>query len=101
MVAGVRNCMPIHLAALTRRDFLRRSLTAAAGAFLGSELLVSAKETDPDTWALISDTHLAADPETTAHGINMASHFRTVARDITGLPKRPAGLFLTGDCAYN
>jgi 3',5'-cyclic AMP phosphodiesterase CpdA len=44
---------------------------------------------------------LAADPSLKARGINMADHFTNVSRELIALPKRPAGVFITGDCAYN
>ena len=31
----------------------------------------------------------------------MAEHFETVSRELTALPKLPAGLFINGDCAFN
>src|SRR5262249_24805983 len=57
--------------------------------------------TDPDFWALLSDTHLAADRAQLGRGINMADHFSAVSRELLALPKRPAGVFVTGDCAFN
>jgi 3',5'-cyclic-AMP phosphodiesterase len=93
--------MPIHLPALTRRQFLLRSLTAVAGVALSPSLFAASKRTDKNSWALFSDTHLAADRSTNARGINMTQHFEIVSRDVLALPKRPAGLFVSGDCAYN
>jgi Icc protein len=50
---------------------------------------------------LLSDTHLAADKSLVSRGVNMADHFQQVARELVALPKRPAGVFITGDCAFN
>ena len=61
----------------------------------------AAPGTDANSWALLSDTHLAADRAQQFRGINMTEHFEAVSRELTALPKRPAGLFLTGDCAFN
>jgi 3',5'-cyclic-AMP phosphodiesterase len=93
--------MPIHLPPISRRQFLVRSLLGSAALGLSPELLAATKRTDPNSWALLSDTHLAADPALVARGINMTDHFRQASRELLALPKRPAGVFITGDCAYN
>src|ERR1035441_3948328 len=93
--------MPIHLPAISRRQFLIRSLASGATLALSPSLLAAAKRTDPNFWALLSDTHLAADRGLMARGINMTDHFTSVSRELLALPKRPAGVFITGDCAYN
>jgi len=93
--------MPIHLPPISRRRFLIRSLAAGAGLALRPQLFAAARPTDPDSWALLSDIHLAADRTLMARGINMTDHFTSVSREVLALPKRPAGVFITGDCAYN
>jgi Icc protein len=93
--------MPIHLPAISRRQFLLRSLAGGAALALSPSLLGAAKRTDPNSWALLSDPHLAADRGLMARGINMTDHFTSVSRELLALPKRPAGVFITGDCAYN
>jgi 3',5'-cyclic-AMP phosphodiesterase len=93
--------MPIHLPPISRRQFLVRSLVGSAGLVLAPELLAASKRTDPNSWALLSDIHVAADPALSARGINMTDHLTQVSREVLALPKRPAGVFITGDCAYN
>jgi hypothetical protein len=93
--------MPIHLAPISRRRFLARSLTMGAALGFGPELLAAAKPTDANSWALLSDIHLAADRAFTCRGVNMTEHFIQVARELVVLPRRPAGVFINGDCAYN
>lgn len=93
--------MPIHLPAISRRQFLVRSLAGGAALALSPDLLAAAKRTDLNSWALLADTHLAADRGLVARGINMTDHFTSVSRELLALPKRPAGVFITGDCAYN
>ncbi len=93
--------MPIHLPPVSRRQFLTRTLAAGASLALAPELFAAGKRTDPDSWALVSDIHLAADRTLRARDINMTEHFESVSRELTALPKRPAGVFITGDCAYN
>src|SRR5438093_9372738 len=93
--------MPIHLPPITRRRFLVRSLAAGAGLALSPALLAATKRTDPNSWALLADIHLAADRAQLGRGINMTDHFTSVARELLALPKRPAGVFINGDCAFN
>ncbi len=93
--------MPIHLPTISRRQFLLRTLAGGAAVALSPSLLAAAKRTDPHSWALLSDTHLAADTSRVARGINMTEHFQAVSRELLALPKCPAGVFITGDCAYN
>ena len=93
--------MPIHLPPISRRQFLRRTLAGGAALALSPHLFAAAKRADPNSWALLSDPHLAADRALVAREVNMADHFTTVARELLQLPKRPAGVFVTGDCAYN
>ena len=93
--------MPIHLQPISRRQFLVRSLAGGAALALSPSLLAAAKRTDPNSWALLSDTHLAADRKLVARDINMTDHFTKVSGELLALPKRPAGVFITGDCAYN
>ena len=93
--------MPIHLPAISRRQFLIRSLAGGAALALSPSLLAAGKPTDPNAWALLSDIHLAADRSHVARGINMTDHFTSVSGELLALPKCPAGVFITGDCAFN
>ncbi|HOX58878.1 MAG TPA: metallophosphoesterase [Candidatus Paceibacterota bacterium] len=93
--------MPIHLPAISRRQFLARSLAGSAAFLFGSSLLAASRRADPNSWALLADVHIAADASRVARGINMTDHFTRVAREVLALEKRPAGVFIAGDCAYN
>lgn len=93
--------MPIHLSPISRRQFLARALGVGAGVVLCPELLAAGKGSDPDAWALLSDIHIAANRSLMARGINMTEHFQAVSRELVELPKRPTGVFITGDCAFN
>jgi 3',5'-cyclic AMP phosphodiesterase CpdA len=93
--------MPIHLSSISRREFLKRSLIAGAGLALSPSLLAATRRTDVNSWALLADTHLVADRAKVARGINMTGHFQTVSRELLELPRRPAGVFILGDCAFS
>lgn len=93
--------MPIHLPAISRRQFLTRSLAGGAALALSPSLLAAARSTDPGSWALLSDIHIAADPKEIARGINMTNHFVRASKELLALSRMPAGVFICGDCAYN
>jgi 3',5'-cyclic AMP phosphodiesterase CpdA len=93
--------MPIYLPPLSRREFLRRSALAAAGLALSPQLLAAETKPDEDFWALFSDPHIAADRALVHNDVNMADHLDAVVREASGLPVRPAAIFVNGDCAFN
>src|SRR5437899_9128462 len=93
--------MPIHLAPISRRRFLQRSLVAGAGLALAPRLLATEKSIDENSWALFSDPHLAADRALVFRSVNMTQHFQKVSTELLALPSLPAGLFVNGDCAYS
>ena len=93
--------MPIHLPAISRRQFLLRSLAGGTALALSPSLFAAAKRSDPNSWALLADPHIAADRGLVMRGVNMTDHFRSVSGELLALPKRPAGVFILGDCAYN
>ena len=93
--------MPIHLPSIPRREFLKRSLFAGAGLALSPSLLAATRPVDANSWALLADLHIAADAAQIARGITMSRHLRIVSDELLALPKRPAGVFVVGDCAFN
>ena len=93
--------MPIQLPPYSRRSFFKRSLLAGAGLALAPELFAARRRPDANSWALLSDIHIAADPAQVARGVNMTDHFKTVSQELLALPHRPAGVLLAGDCAFN
>jgi len=93
--------MPISLPPVSRREFLRRSLLTGAGLLVAPSLLAAGKRTDADSWVLFSDIHIAADHAKVQRGIAMAQHFEQAAAEVLALPKRPAGVLISGDLALN
>lgn len=94
--------MPIRLAPLSRRNFLRRALLAGAGLAFAPQLQAAfMRRTDVTSFALLADPHIASTPDKITRQVNMTAHFQAVAREIVGLPQRAAGVFLVGDCALS
>src|SRR5690242_9201327 len=93
--------MPVYLPPISRRRFLATSLTAAAGVVCAPSLLAANRKTDSDTWALLSDIHIAADQTKTARNTNMTDNLTTVRKEILEWPTRPAGVLINGDLAFN
>ena len=91
--------MPIYIPPITRRQFLRSSLAAGASLLWRRPLWADEKPADPNSWALLSDTHVAGDRAKVLREINMAEHFETAVREVVALPQRPAAALVTGDCA--
>jgi metallophosphoesterase superfamily enzyme len=91
--------MPIHLPPLTRRRFLQGTLAAGVG--LGGARFVQADDvaTDPHRFALLSDTHIAADRKQIAAGVELAGHLQSVVERMLSLDTRPSRAFIDGDCA--
>lgn len=90
--------MPFHLPAISRREFLVRTL--GAGALALGNLRAEEPSADPDLWALYSDTHIAASTAKVWRGEAMYDNSRRVNQEMFGLPKRPCGLIHFGDCAF-
>jgi 3',5'-cyclic-AMP phosphodiesterase len=93
--------MPITLPPFSRRSFLKGSLAAGAAAWCSRDLFAAVRRTDPHTWALLSDTHIAADPTVLGRGINMADHLQQACREVLGVEPAPAGMIVHGDCAFS
>lgn len=93
--------MPLHLSPISRRQFIARSAAAAAYVALGRKLLAVDKPAAPHSWALLADTHIAADREKTSRGVAMTQNLAAVCRELEEWPDRPAGVLVNGDCAFN
>ncbi|MBL9151962.1 MAG: metallophosphoesterase [Verrucomicrobiales bacterium] len=99
--------MPLHLpptTAVSRRQFLRGSAFVAGALCLKStRLSLSAAEADaPERWALLSDTHIAADPAfVTRQGVNVTDHLKRVVAEVLAEKDRLDGVLIDGDCAFD
>lgn len=93
--------MPIHLPPLSRRSFLKRSALAAAALWPATNLFAARKRTNPHSWAMLADTHIAANPAQLGRGLNMTDHLAQACREILALDTAPAGMIVHGDCAFS
>ena len=93
--------MPIHLPPISRRRFLSRSVIAGAGLMFTRPLWGASKSVDKHCWALFSDLHIAADRKHMARGSNMTDNLNAASGEVMSLTKRPAGVLISGDCAFN
>jgi 3',5'-cyclic AMP phosphodiesterase CpdA len=59
-----------------------------------------AAESEETFFALLSDTHIASDPATTARGVNMTDNLTSTVAQLLALPQQPAAVLVNGDCAY-
>ena len=90
--------MPLHVA---RREFLRRSFLVSAGFVTLGSFGADDRKSDPDRFALFSDTHIDADPTKIARDVHLADHLRAAIAGVQALPVTPAGLFVNGDCSLD
>lgn len=76
---------------------------ASGAALLLSRHLFAAARTaaDPHCWALLSDSHVAADRTKIARAVNLADRFATVVQEVLAWPQRPAGALIDGDLALD
>ncbi len=94
--------MPIHLPPLSRRRFLRHSLAGGTSLLLARHFFAAAgSRADPHCWALLSDSHVAADRTKIAREINLSDRLAAVVTDVLGWPQRPVGALVNGDLALN
>lgn len=94
--------MPITLPQLTRREFIKRAALAGAAAALAPGCASRASGSrDPHTFALFSDSHIAADAAAVSRGVNMAGNLTACVQQLQALPVKPAALFVPGDLALS
>ena len=90
--------MPFHLDSLSRRRFFQGS----AVLLLSANSRTQAAQGDSETWALLSDTHIAADREfVSRQGVNLADHLTRVVAEVVAEKDTLSGVIIDGDCAFN
>jgi 3',5'-cyclic-AMP phosphodiesterase len=94
------NRMPVYLPPVSRRQFLKGSLAASAIVVAGG-CATHAPTSDGQSWALLSDIHIAADPKLVHSNVNMTRNLQTVAQEVIAWPAPIDGVLINGDLAYN
>ena len=92
--------MPLHISPISRRSFLSHSAAGIASLAVVGQCQGSEAKTNPNFFALLSDTHIPSSPEISARGVNMTANLKQVVQEITALQNKPAGVLINGDCAY-
>jgi hypothetical protein len=92
--------MSLHLLPISRRRFLASAAATGVGLLAGYGARADEPRVAADRWALLADTHVAADRGLTHLGANMADNLARVVAAVAGLDPRPAGVVLDGDAAY-
>ncbi|MDF1754374.1 MAG: metallophosphoesterase [Verrucomicrobiales bacterium] len=87
--------MPVSLYPKSRRSFLKTGSLAT----LSSAFALQAQDAAP-WYALMSDTHIDADPMKEARGAVMGDNLRAVVDEILKEPTKPEFALINGDCAY-
>lgn len=93
--------MPISLPPLNRRNFLRGTLAAGAGLFLGRDAFSAEAEIDPHRFFLLSDTHIAADKTKAEKNTVMYNNLKQACTELLAEERRAAAVIVNGDCAYH
>lgn len=92
--------MPVYLPPISRRRFLKGSLSAAA--FMSAGAWAALKSSaGAETWALLSDIHIAADANLVHINVNMTRNLRNVAGEIANWRQPVSGVLVNGDLAFN
>jgi 3',5'-cyclic AMP phosphodiesterase CpdA len=93
--------MPVYLPPISRRRFLSGSLAAAAALSLGEGCASLKDGKGQNSVALLSDIHIAADPQQIERAANMTNNLKAVTAEVLAWPQRPRLVFINGDVAFN
>ncbi|MDF1658563.1 MAG: metallophosphoesterase [Verrucomicrobiales bacterium] len=89
--------MPLHLDPLSRRRFFEGAAIFTVSG-LGLPLRAA---TSTESWALLSDTHIAADPTKLSRGINLTEHLKQVVAEVLEESEHLTGVIIDGDVAFD
>jgi 3',5'-cyclic-AMP phosphodiesterase len=97
---GYSFAMPVYLPPISRRGFLKGSLAASALMAAGG-CATHKSIAEGQSWALLSDIHIAEDPSLVHNNVNMTRHLRTVVEEVVAWPQPVSGVLINGDLAYD
>jgi hypothetical protein len=92
--------MTIRPASVSRREFLRGALAAAAGLCASDIARAGQQPIDPHRFTLLSDVHVWERRDQGYHNVKPAAQFLKARPEMEALAPRPATLLITGDCAF-
>ena len=90
--------MSLHLIPASRRRFVQVSLATAA-VTLGCPTLMATTEESADYWAMLADTHIAANKNAISRGANMFNNLNKIIDELLAEKNKPLGVIINGDCA--
>jgi Icc protein len=94
--------MPVYLPPISRRQFLKGSLASAALAVSGGCAAPGRQPSgDGSQWALLSDIHIAAEPDRVERNVNMTQNLQAVVAEVMAWPTPPAAVLVNGDLAFD
>ncbi len=93
--------MPVYLPPISRRRFLTGSFAAAAALAHGQGCALPKSKGDGHSVALLSDIHIAANPNEIKLRVNMTNNLRAVTDEVLAWPQRPGAVFINGDLAFD
>jgi Icc protein len=92
--------MPVYLPPISRRRFLKGSLAASA-LVVARGCATRSSTVGGNSWALLSDIHIAADPSLIHSNVNMTRNLQTVTQEVLAWPEPVSGVLINGDLAFN
>ena len=92
--------MNIRHQCLSRREFLRGALAAAAGLCASDGVRAGQQPLDPHRFTLFSDVHVWEHRDQGLHGVKPSEQFLKARPEVQALDPRPATLLIAGDCAF-
>jgi hypothetical protein len=93
--------VPVYLPPISRRRFLTGSFAAATALAFGQSCALPKGKGNEHSVALLSDIHIAANPEQVERTVNMTHNLRVVTEEVMTWPQRPEMVFINGDLAFN
>ena len=92
--------MPVHLPAISRREFLAGTVATGVGLLLPQHAWATSPSGNPNHWALLADSHIWEHRDRAHHDVKPADNFAQAANQILAMKSRPAGAIIAGDCVY-
>ncbi len=92
--------MTICHTSLSRREFLRGALAAAAGLCCHDIARAGQRPIDPHRFTLLSDVHVWEHRDQGHAGVKPTERFLKARPEVQALEPRPATLLIAGDCAF-